>query len=135
MTIVVDASVIMKWIIPEAGSREAVALQGQILIAPSVWFAEVANGLWRHALRGELSLKDSARLLDEVATAPINTVDSKDDMRTALSLAIELVHPIYDCIYLALALREHTHVVTADMRFANLVRKRSNLKERIRPLL
>jgi predicted nucleic acid-binding protein len=35
----------------------------------------------------------------------------------ALRLALLLAHPIYDCLYLALALQTHTPLVTADRRF------------------
>ena len=39
------------------------------------------------------------------------------DHETALKLAIELDHTIYDCLYLALALRLETRVITADRKF------------------
>ena len=35
----------------------------------------------------------------------------------ALRLALLLDHPIYDCLYLALALQTHPPLVTADRRF------------------
>ena len=38
-------------------------------------------------------------------------------MAMALALAADLRHPVYDCLYLALALRERTCVVTADKSF------------------
>lgn len=36
----------------------------------------------------------------------------------ALHLAAQIGHPVYDCIYLALAEHHATHVITADRRFA-----------------
>ena len=38
-----------------------------------------------------------------------------------MRLAIEIGHPAYDCIYLALARRLGAPLVTADMRFVNRV--------------
>ena len=38
-------------------------------------------------------------------------------------LAIQLSHPVYDCMYLALALRRRMQVVSADRRFVSVVRR------------
>jgi predicted nucleic acid-binding protein len=46
---------------------------------------------------------------------------------------MEIGHPIYDCIYLALALHHDTHVVTADRRFAS-VASLAALTDRVRLL-
>lgn len=42
-------------------------------------------------------------------------------MDAAIALACELKHPVYDCVYLALADVLVTAVVTADQKFANKV--------------
>ncbi len=42
--------------------------------------------------------------------------DDADLARTALAIAIELDHPVYDCIYLALARRRGAPLVTLDRR-------------------
>jgi predicted nucleic acid-binding protein len=39
------------------------------------------------------------------------------DLAAAAELARALAHPVYDCLYLALAIRECAQVVTADRRF------------------
>ena len=52
----------------------------------------------------------------------------------ALSLASDLDHPVYDCIYLALALERGVLVVTADHRFATAVRKHPFHADRVRLL-
>ena len=49
----------------------------------------------------------------------------------ALDFAMALQHPIYDCYYLALAERENTVLVTADVRLVALAR---NTTVPIRPL-
>jgi predicted nucleic acid-binding protein len=46
---------------------------------------------------------------------------------------MEIGHPVYDCLYLALALQRGTHVVTADRRFA-AVATRPELAGRVRLL-
>lgn len=134
MKVVVDASVALKWVIPEIDSETARQLRNQELTAPSIWMAEVANGLWRHVLRGELEEELARSLLKELMTAPIETTPLEADLPTALRLASQLSHPIYDCLYLAAAQRLQTHVVTADRRFASLVSRQASLAAHIRPL-
>ena len=48
---IVDANVVVKWFVPEAGSREAIALQSgpHNLAAPSLIRTEVAGAICRAA--------------------------------------------------------------------------------------
>jgi predicted nucleic acid-binding protein len=117
--IVVDASVALKWVLDEPGSAAAVALRDHELIAPALWLAEAANALWRHARIGEISIDEAGAHFAELMNAPVASLAMEPHLERALELAIEIAHPIYDCIYLALALHHRTHVVTADRRFAS----------------
>jgi predicted nucleic acid-binding protein len=53
-TLVVDASVVIKWFVPEPGSAAARQLLGQDheFYAPDFLFAETANVLWKKFRRG-----------------------------------------------------------------------------------
>ncbi len=116
MTIVVDASVAAKWILPEAGSSVAAALRPQDseLIAPSLLAAEIGNAIWKAARRGNVSTSEALTGI-EAALIWFETLIPIEELRVrALALAIELGHPIYDCFYLALAERENAPLVTAD---------------------
>ena len=121
MTIVVDASVAVKWVVPEPGSEAAGALHGDELIAPSLWLVEAANALWRLVLQGELIAEQASARLVELASAPVTSLPIEPHLRVALQLGIELHHPIYDCLYLAVALHHDTQVVTADRCFVAAV--------------
>lgn len=134
MRIVIDASVALKWVIPEDGSEVAIGLKSHELIAPNLWLAEAANGLWRLVLRGELDPLEGRAALTELESSPVASLGFDKDLQSALQLATKLAHPIYDCLYLALALRENTHVVTADRRFAALASRHPNLAGHIQPL-
>jgi predicted nucleic acid-binding protein len=47
-TLVIDASIAIKWVVEEDGTREALALRQQAkLIAPELLVAECANILWK----------------------------------------------------------------------------------------
>ena len=131
MTIVVDASVALKWVLQEDGSDAAERLLDEELIAPSLWLVEAGNALWRRSVRGELSAQEAQERLSELFNAPVATVPLEADVAAAVRLAGELGHPVYDCLYLALALREDTYVVTADRRFADALSKHRKLSKAV----
>jgi predicted nucleic acid-binding protein len=117
MTKVVDASVALKWVVDEPGSGAADALLTESLIAPDFWLIEAANVLRTKTMRGDL-IADQARIrLDNLRRAPVVSMSTALILNDALALAIELEHSVYDCLYLALALREDAVLVTADRRF------------------
>ena len=62
MTIIVDASVALKWVLHEAGSEIADRLLDEELMAPSLWLVEAGNALWRRATRGELTAQEAQEL-------------------------------------------------------------------------
>jgi predicted nucleic acid-binding protein len=117
MSLVIDASVALKWVLAEPGQAAADALLDEELIAPSLWLVEAANALWRRTQRGELSADEARERLAELFNAPVTSTAIEDDILAAAELAQRLEHPVYDCLYLALAIRERTQVVTADRRF------------------
>jgi predicted nucleic acid-binding protein len=113
---IVDASVAIKWLVPEDGSELAneLLLQGE-LIAPDLVAAEISNAIWKKWGRGELAgvppgLTDVLRAFDNLE--PIAPLAQR-----AAEIAIELNHPAYDCFYLALAEQRDEVIVTADERF------------------
>lgn len=133
MRLVVDASVALKWVLSEPGSDAALALRNEELIAPVLWVAEAANALWRSVRVGQLTIDDATEALSELFDAPVASVAMEPHLPRALELAASLAHPIYDCIYLALALQHGVQVVTADRRFA-AVASRPELAGRVRLL-
>jgi predicted nucleic acid-binding protein len=134
VSLVVDASVALKWVLDEPGKAAADALLDEDLIAPALWRLEAANALWRRGQRGELSPSEVEAHLDALALAPVSTTAIDDDLAAATRLAGELGHPVYDCLYLALALRLDTQVVTADARFQAVVDQSPRYRRAIRLL-
>jgi predicted nucleic acid-binding protein len=116
VTFVVDASVAVKWILPESGSSAAAALRelNDDLSAPSLIAVEVGNALWKAVRRGSVTRSEALEGF-EAALISLQSLIPIEELRVrALTLAIELRHPIYDCFYLALAQRENALLVTAD---------------------
>lgn len=120
MTLVIDASVAAKWVMPEPGADRAARLReaGDELIAPSLIAAEIGSAIWKRAMWRELSLADATQAA-ETALALLTRLVPMEELTTrALEMAISLKHPIYDCFYLALAERERAPLVCADAAFA-----------------
>jgi predicted nucleic acid-binding protein len=118
MTVVIDASVAAKWVLPEIGSERAAKLRerGEDCIAPSLLVAEIGSAVWKRARREELTVAQATSAI-ELATALMTRLVPLDDLATrAVEFAIRLDHTIYDCFYLALAAREDVALITADRR-------------------
>lgn len=117
---VVDASVALKWVLDEPGSAAASELlDGRGLFAPPLLAIEVANALWVVARRGQITGAEAEDALDLILRAPFQPLPSGLNLPIrALELARLLDHPVYDCVYLALAVALERPVITADRRFA-----------------
>ena len=116
MTIVLDASVALKLVTPEAGTAEAQAVldRDEERIAPDWMLTEVAGALVNKirfegldVARAQASFSALPAFVDRfVAAGPV--------LSRAIDLAAELDHPLYDCLYLLIAIDENAVVVTAD---------------------
>lgn len=115
--IVIDASVAIKWVVEENGTPDALALlKAGGLAAPDLLTAECANILWKKVRRDELLSDEAVMAARLIQGADIELFPTRHLLETATSIAIELDHPAYDCVYLALALDNAWRFVTADDR-------------------
>ena len=123
MRLVVDASVAVKWLVAEDDSEAAreLAASGEDLHAPRLMACEVANALWRKARLGEIERGDAGAMLAAVQDMPVRWGADEAVCADAVRIAQVLDRPVYDCVYLALAHRIGAAVVTADLRFANVL--------------
>ncbi len=131
---VVDASVVVKWLVDEDYSDDATLLldAGSTLVAPALVFAEAANALWAMRRRGDIAADELADAVAVLRAAPIlHPVSMLQLTAAAARLATDLDHPVYDCFYLALAIQTQYPVVTADARFSDKVRAHPYLSDRI----
>lgn len=90
--------------------------------------------LWkfhRKRLLSDAELKVAFVRLDQ---APVDADDAVTDVGQALDLASELGHPVYDCLYLAVALRRDATVVTADGGFVEAASRNPIYRDRVRLL-
>ena len=116
-TLVIDASIAVKWVVEEEGTPEALALRQKAkLIAPELLVAECANVLWKKVQRGELLKAEALLAARLLQGAEIELLPTRSLFETATRLSIEIDHPAYDCLYLALAVEKKCRFVTADER-------------------
>ena len=121
MKLVVDASVAVKWFLPdsprEPDADQAGALlraigEGRVeLLQPPHWLAEVAAVIAR--LRPEIA----AEAIDLLDSMELATAADAGLYKRASRLAQELDQHLFDTLYHALAIERQCTFVTADMRY------------------
>ena len=123
MRLVIDASVAVKWMVTEPDSDAADRLLDgrHELHAPRLMLYEVGNALWVKGHRRSLERNEAVSLAEYMLSFPIHWDDNWALMPSVVDLALTLDHPVYDCIYLALAHRIGATLVTADALFAEVV--------------
>jgi predicted nucleic acid-binding protein len=121
--VIVDASVAIKWVVEEDDSDAAHTLAGREMHAPDLIWIECANILWKKTVAGDLTLAEAAIILKELRSAPVSLTPCSHLLDAALALSSKLRHPIYDCLYLALAVQKKMPLATADRRLARAVRR------------
>lgn len=122
MTLVLDASVILKWLFedparePDTGKAFAViqsVVQGDLdILQPTHWLIEVA------AVAARLTPQSAVRHVEMLAAMQLPTSDDPNVMRRATVLAIDTDTHLFDTLYHAVALEhEDAVLVTADDRY------------------
>ncbi len=120
---VVDASVAVKWLVPEvhSGAAERWLEEGEGFAAPDILYAEVGNALWKRAVRGEITAALAAAVIKALDRMPIRPFSVRNLAPAALDLACRTGRSVYDCLYLALAIATNSFLVTADRRLYDAI--------------
>jgi predicted nucleic acid-binding protein len=123
--VIVDASALLASL---ADPKVARHLRGHELAAPDLLIPETLNAFWKLRRAGREAPERShvLTLLDQVRVVRSRTLAAR-----AAELAEELDHPVYDCMYLALAEAEADVVITADDTLERKTRAAS-LRKRVR---
>ena len=121
MKLTVDASVVVKWFVDEPLRDESRVLLAHRLrlYAPAFLIIEFANTIWKKVRRGEIG--DSGPYFDEFAAIAeiVDLLPDTDVIERAASIAVDIGHPVYDCLYLACAEATASVLITADRKLAD----------------
>jgi len=118
---VVDASVVVKWFVPEvhAGAARNLLREDFALSAPDLVRAEVGNVLWKKWRRDQLSSEVVEGVLRDLRSFTLEIETSEPLMGAAWDVARLYDRSFYDGLYVALAERTGCPLVTADRRLYN----------------
>ena len=117
MTWVVDASVAVKWVLQEQHSSVAKEFLAQDLLAPELLKVECANVFWHKVSQREMDAAVAEIALRGIFGIGIEFVTDEALLLRALSMANQIKHPVYVCLYGALAELRGAPMVTADEKF------------------
>ncbi len=120
--LVLDASAVVRIIegTPPAAAFHQAVLDAELVLAPELMLTEVSNALWRLQRTAQLQAESLQPCLSRAAALVDHIEPDRHLQVEALALACHLDHPVYDCLYLALARREAAILLTADQRLQRL---------------
>jgi len=133
---VVDASLVLKWFVPEIHSEAARRWLGAShdYVAPDLLFSEAGNAVWKKVRRKELNETEGRQLVLDLTHIAVETVTTRSLLQDALALALTAGITVYDAMYLTLAVRLETEVITGDYRFADKIAEHPLLVPHVRRL-
>ena len=122
MIVVLDASVILKWLFEdparEPDTEKAVAIVASVvrgdleILQPAHWLAEVAS------VAARLTPQTALRDVEMLAALEFPTTDDPRVMQRATALSLRMNHHLFDTLYHAVALEnDGALLVTADDRY------------------
>ena len=131
---VVDASLVVKWFVPEVHSEAARRWldASHDYIAPDLVFPESGNAIWKKIRRRELSKDEGQQLVGDISVVGVEAVSMRALLPDAHALAVATGVTVYDAMYLTLAVRLETQVITGDDRFARKLAEHPLLAPHIR---
>lgn len=114
--LVIDASVAVKFVTEEPDSDKAyeIVVGPEPLIAPDWVLSECANAIGKKVLDNQLSRAAAEASFAELPRFFARLFETGGLLDAGFQLALDIDHAFYDCLYLALAIREGAPVITAD---------------------
>lgn len=122
MKVVVDTNVVAYYILGTAEFSDEVRSfwhSSVELLAPSLWEAEIANVVWMAVRSNTLSPDQAPTRLNLAGRLGIHSVSNRRLWQGAVLRAIRSSVAVYDTLFVELAAREGTSLVTFD---AQLIR-------------
>ena len=134
---VIDASVAAKWFLPETDEPlvdKATALLKQYdrkeigFVVPDLFYVEIASAIWKAVRAGGISRPSGDEALTLLTQREFTTIPSLSLLERAFQIATDYQRSVYDALYVALAVKAETQLITADERLANVLAARLPVK-------
>ena len=118
---VVDASVVVKWFLPEVHSEAAQCYRApeHEILAPDLILPETGNAIWKRVRQGQLPRDEAMAIVRLLQTGSIQVRPSAPYLDRASTIAMDHDRSVYDSLYVALAEQEDCPLVTADRKLFN----------------
>lgn len=129
MNLVIDASVLIKFYVPEIFSDKAEGLltrveQGDVmLLAPDLIYPEAGNILWKKQRLKELTRSEVEEITDAIVSLPLKIEASKLLLPLAIDIGIAYKITVYDAIYISMARVYEIKMMTADRKLVDATAK------------
>jgi len=124
LNLVIDASVLIKFYVPEILSDRAERLLAKVereevgLLAPDLIYPEAGNTLWKKQRLKELTRSEVEEITDAILSLPLKIEASKPLLPLAVELATAYGITVYDALYISLTKVYETTLITADRKLA-----------------
>jgi predicted nucleic acid-binding protein len=136
VNLVIDASVLIKFYVPEILSDRAERLLAKVekkeidLLAPDLIYPEAGNILWKKQRLKELTRSEVEEITDAILSLPLEIEALKSLLPLTVDIAIAYGITVYDASYLSLAKVYETTLITADRKLVDLLAK-TDLKDSV----
>ena len=116
-SISIDASIAVKAIVEEQFSDNARSILAtyDLILAPAHAYAEIAEVVFRKFSAGQIEERQVVLALERLPSiltlVPLDTI-----IVDVFNIAKEIHHSVYDCLYVAAAMKHGTELVTTDVK-------------------
>jgi len=132
--LVVDASVAVKWYVPEVHTEVALRFLDEQyeLLVPGLFFPEFGNVVWKKQRTGEISVEEARAIVGAMDKVSFIVYPSENLLRPAFEIAVGLDRSVYDSVYLSLAVLRNCRMLTADRKFYRAIQKNGEYAANVR---
>ena len=118
---VIDASVLVKLFFEEEHSEAAERCVRTIpeLFGPDLIWSEATSVIWKRYRRGDLDREDASEIATQLLSLPLHIRSSADLIPDAFELAMQFDRTVYDSLYVALAIKINSVMLSGDRRLVN----------------
>jgi predicted nucleic acid-binding protein len=115
--IVIDASILVKFILKEEGWNKIADFLKAGTISVDLVIKETVNAIWKRVMRKEISLEETKSMFEamkEILNKAVIIENEMDYIDEAFEISIRQNITVYASLYIALAKKKKLELLTAD---------------------